>query len=92
MLAPGRMPRDSRSGDCLSQRKQNEWNVPNVGASSEGVSPNRSLISLAALFVNVNANMSRGRCRLDEIKCRIFSMITVVFPVPAPAIITWGVP
>ena len=52
----------------------------------------RVFISFAALFVNVRANIVFGVCVFVLIKCLIFSIMTVVFPVPAPAITIWGVP
>src|SRR6185312_1555787 len=52
----------------------------------------RSPISLAAFSVKVRAKMCFGSIFLSRIRCFIRSVITVVLPVPAPAIIRRGPP
>src|SRR4030042_3715932 len=50
----------------------------------------RLSISLAAFSVNVRAKTPSGLASLERIKYFILSVITVVLPVPAPAIINRG--
>src|SRR3990172_2952778 len=49
-----------------------------------------SSISRAAFSVKVRAKISSGLASLERIKYFILSVMTVVFPVPAPAIIRRG--
>src|SRR5437773_2210297 len=50
----------------------------------------RSAISTAAFSVKVRASTSSGRARLDEMRCAMRRVRTVVLPVPAPAMISRG--
>ena len=67
--------------------KQNEWKVPTV-KSSAGPSPTsfatRARISPAALFVKVIARTFEGSMPFASM-CAMRTVITRVFPVPAPA-------
>ena len=87
---------------CRKMRTQSEWKVQMVGRVSEldaesdelreafGTSfLTRSCISRAALFVNVTPSMCPGAIP-RSIRCAIRNVITLVFPVPAPARISTG--
>jgi hypothetical protein len=50
----------------------------------------RSSISAAALSVNVKARISDGRARRLAIRWAMRRVMTVVLPVPAPAMISSG--
>ena len=50
----------------------------------------RSAISAAAFSVNVRARISSGRARFVAMRCAIRRVRTVVFPVPAPAMMSSG--
>src|SRR2546428_444409 len=50
----------------------------------------RSAISTAAFSVKVRASTSSGRARLDEMRCAMRRVRTVVLPVPAPAMMSSG--
>ena len=73
-------------------RSPNARNVPiHVSAYTEGMSwSTRSAISTAAFSVNVRARTSSGRARLDEMRCAMRRVSTVVLPVPAPAMMSSG--
>ena len=73
---------------CLRRTcKQKEWKVPTVSRSARFFptsSATRSRISAAALLVKVIANTSSGGTPFAS-RCAIRTVITRVFPVPAPA-------
>ena len=90
-------PRRSFARSCSICRKRSpsEWKVEMVRPSA--ASPftrlaTRSRISLAALLVKVMAAMCRASCRPVAIRWAIFSVITLVLPLPAPASTSRGPP
>ena len=70
----------------------NEWNV-DIAKLCESEPTNcsaLSFISLAALFVNVNANIFNGDIPISLIICAILYVTVRVLPLPAPAKISTG--